>query len=618
MNPLRSVQLKLLACAVVSLLVMLAISWRFGVVQILRHEEFAKKAAKGRTDTKVIKKERGRILDADGNLLVGNLPRVEVTCAPYGVVCEPFNHLKKSLKKGDRESIQRLQLERRREVAELLTEYFGRADIDYYKALKPLNQRRTGDGRWEWLPNRYLLVAPAATVEQCDAFKAELAKRKISAKSFTFLDFYTRHYPKGRMLANVLGYANVKAGNSSALAGLEVKLDRKLRSADEKMTYEHDVSGQSLGDGKESIIAKGSDGIDTYLTVREEIQSILEEELDAAMDEFNPQAIYAVIVDPRTGNILAISQRPNFDPGDRKTITNASLTLSLAANSYEPGSVMKPFTVGKALDWGVITPDTIIDCSVSPQGYRPLTDARVYGEMTPGGVLKKSSNIGTAKIALMLGEERAGNVFKTFKFGVRSGLPFPSESRGVVTLPQNPRRRDKNIITRAPIGYAVQVSILQLARAYCALANGGMMPELRLIDHYVDPDDKKIPVPAKPPVQTFENLNALKNLVEMLISVTAKDGTGRRAAIPGYEVAGKTGTSKKLVNGGYSEKFFCASFAGFVPARNPQFVMVLTFDGVSGPRHGGGNVAAPVFQKTMSRVLQLMNVPPDFPDQLDK
>lgn len=618
MNPLRAVQLKLLTCALISLLLLVAIAGRYGVVQILHHDEYAKKARQGRIETRVVKKKRGLIYDFNGNLLVGNLPRVEVVCSPYSVVCEPFAHLEKSLKAGERESIQRKQQQRRREVADLLAHHFANPGVDYYQLLAPKVRKRDKNGNWSWRKNQRVVISPAATPEQCEAFKADLEARKISARSFVFQDFYIRDYPKGRMLSNVLGYANVKADGSSALAGLEVRLDKKLSSDDEVVVYERDVSGQSLGNGEENIASKGSDGTDTYLTVREEIQSILEEELDAVVEEFHPVAVYALIVDPRTGNILAISQRPNFDPNDRKTINNASLTLSLAANSYEPGSVMKPFTVGKALDWGVITPDTIVDCSFSPPGYRPLKDARVYGEMTPEWILKKSSNIGTAKIALMLGEERAGDVFKTFKFGVRSGLPFPSESRGVVTLPQNPKRRDKNIITRAPIGYAVQVSILQLARAYCALANGGAMPELRLIDRYVAPDGKVTQMPVKPPVQTFENLSALKNLVEMLISVTAKDGTGKRAAIPGYEVAGKTGTSKKLVNGRYSEKYYCASFAGFVPARNPQFVMVITVDGVSGPRHGGSNVAAPVFHKTMSRVLQLMNVPPDFPDELDK
>jgi cell division protein FtsI/penicillin-binding protein 2 len=241
--------------------------------------------------------------------------------------------------------------------------------------------------------------------------------------------------------------------------------------------------------------------------------------------------------------------------------------------------------------------------------------------MPPGGILKKSSNIGTAKVALMMGDEKVYRMLTDFKFGTRTGLPFASESRG--RLPRYPFP-DKVTVTRAPMGYAIQVSALQLARGYCALANGGRMPALRLLDRHRDSvTGEFIEYPYEEPVQVLQRPETAPALTEMLISVTANDGSGKRAAIPGYEVAGKTGTSQKLVWDPVTRKnvygrSYRATFCGFVPARRPELVMVITFDGLDGGRaHGGGNVAAPVFQRTMSRVLQLLNVPPDFPEKLE-
>jgi len=239
------------------------------------------------------------------------------------------------------------------------------------------------------------------------------------------------------------------------------------------------------------------------------------------------------------------------------------------------------------------------------------------GKMTPGGVLQKSSNIGTAKIALMMGDELVYRTLKDFGFGTRSGLPFSSESRGI--LPRYPFP-DKLTVTRVPIGYTVQVTALQLARAYCALANGGKMPELRLLDRRRSGESGAVAkYPLAAPKQVFKNPDTAAKVTEMLVSVTDLDGTGKRARIPGFVVAGKTGTSQMVIGGSYDNAPYRASFCGYVPAYRPELVMVITFEGLDPKKdHGGGNVAAPVFQKTMSRVLKLLNVTPDFPDQLTK
>jgi cell division protein FtsI/penicillin-binding protein 2 len=232
-------------------------------------------------------------------------------------------------------------------------------------------------------------------------------------------------------------------------------------------------------------------------------------------------------------------------------------------------------------------------------------------------VIQKSSNIGTAKIALMLGDERVCSALQLFGFGTTSGLPFPNETRGVKPVP-NPR--DKLAITRMPIGYAMSTSILQLTRAYCGLANPQGMPQLRLIDRIEDPESGEVEImPIAPLTKVFENESIRQTLVDMMINVTREGGTATRAAIKGFTVAGKTGTSNKYIPGvGYSARQYYGSFAGFVPAKSPRLVMVVSMDSPSKKGRHGGTVAAPVFRRTAARVLRYWNVAPEFdPEKQD-
>lgn len=594
-----------------------ALVHRFYVVQIVRHEELLEKAKKRYTVDERRMKPRGRILDADGNLLVGNLPRIYVVCSPYSVVVEPYVHLEKSLKPGVRESIPERREKRRRMVSELLAEYFDGTAEEFYNILEPWREDNS-NGKSIRKKNQHVEISKAADPEKVNEFKKAMAAEKLHLGGFRFDDIYVRDYPKGRMLANVIGFANVGKGINSELSGLELSAGEILRAKDRVVKRQQSGRGRWLAYSESEVVKPGRNGDDLFLTIKEPIQAILEEELDAAQELRNAKFIYAVIVDPKTGNILAMSQRPNFDPREPETIKDGYLPNALTGNPYEPGSVMKPFTVAKALDEGVITPDSIIDCGTSGSwsyyGARK-SDPRGYGKMTPGGVLKKSSNIGTAKLALEMGETMVYQMFKDFRFGEVSGLPLGAESRG--RLPKYPFP-DKVTITSVPIGYSVQVTALQLARAYCALANGGKMPELRLLDKRRSGENGTVfTYPVAVPRQVFKNPDTAAKVTEMLISVTAMDGTGKRARIPGFDVAGKTGTSQMVVGGSYANAPYRASFCGYVPARRPELVMVITVEGLDKhEEHGGGNVAAPIFQKTMSRVLQHMNVAPDYPEQL--
>jgi cell division protein FtsI/penicillin-binding protein 2 len=532
------------------------------------------------------------------------MPKVTVSCSPYSVVEEPFIHLEKSLKAGVRERIPQLRETRRRRVAAIIAECFELDEQAVYTDLEPWGERQREDGSTYRAKRQYIMISQYADQQMIDNFRQKMAEADLHLGGFKFENIYIRHYPHGRMLSNIIGLIG--------LGGLERSENEHLEAESSSVTVQRSGDGRVLGYGDNHVESAGRDGDDIYLTVYEMVQEILEEELDRLQEEHQPWRIYAVIVDPRTGNILAISQRPNFDPGDRSTLRQDNFGNILSGNAYEPGSVMKTFIVAKALDMGVITPESIIDCGNTREWFG-LKDPRGYGEQPPGYVLKKSSNIGMGKLSLMMGADMVLQALRDFRFGQAAMPIFAGESRG--RLPRPPMR--DLTTTRAAIGYAELVTILQLTRAYCALANGGYMRELRLLDRRRDSESgEMIEYPYLPATQIFRNPGTAQMVTEMLISVTDSDGTGRRARIPGYDVAGKTGTAQIVRNGGFSD-WYRASFAGFVPARNPQVVMVITVEGLHSSRlHGGGNVAAPVFQRVMSRVLRYLNVPPDYPEQL--
>ena len=593
-----TVRTRIKVAAVIWIPIAAALAARFYVVQVKNHEYYLAEAKKCYTSVRKTSGRRGEILDRNGYLIVGNRPCVQISCSP--------SEIKSPLK--------------RKRLAALLSIHFGK-DFDYfYERLNPLRPRRDGHGRVMldpegqpiMRPNTFLALGRTVPVDVAAKLKDDLRANDIPLGAFSFLDTYARTYPKKRMLSNVIGYINIENDSPRPKVGLEKQLDDATSPETGRTKMEISRDGTPLDYGYQDIIA-ARDGKNIYLTVSEPIQAILEEELDAAYAKWTPEAIYAAIADPE-GNILAIAQRPNYDPDDRSTFSNDAIRTRIAMDSFEPGSVAKPFTVGKALDWGVVTPNTRVDCERGHWIYlgKPMRDTHDNGLLTVGEVIQKSSNIGTAKIALMLGEKRFCEGFSSFGFGSRTGLPLPGETPGT---PIRIRKGDGLAITRMPIGYSVRVTALQMLRAYCALANGGRKPQLRLIDRLEDPaTGEVVKEPQQPAVQLFEHPEALEELVGMMITVTQKGGTATQAAIKGYDVAGKTGTSRKYIEGvGYSHTKYYASFAGFVPARSPKIVMVVATDSPKGSTYGG-IVSAPVFAKTAERVLKLLNVPPDHPD----
>ena len=282
---------------------------------------------------------------------------------------------------------------------------------------------------------------------------------------------------------------------------------------------------------------------------------------------------------------------------------------------YEPGSTMKALTVSTALDFNAITPQTMVDCENGFWVYKRsiMRDTSAKKMLSVTDVVKKSSNIGTAKVALELGKYRLNLGLRKFGIGERTGLPFKNEVRGRLAPPA---RWDGVQITRVGIGYSVNVTPVQMVRAYCALANNGLLPKLRIVDHLEDPETGDIiPNPTEEPYQVFQKPDTCPKIVKMLIGVTEKGGTGTRAAVQGYNVAAKTGTSFKYdeKTHRYNKEKYHASIVGFVPAENPSFVLLIMVDGPKGKRSYGGAVAGSYFKNIATRTLQYLQVKPFSP-----
>ncbi|MBE6366815.1 MAG: penicillin-binding protein 2 [Lentisphaerae bacterium] len=555
-------------------------------VQVHRHDYYYTEARKKYVASEKLKGARGEIFDAQGNLLVGNMPCQDVSITPCNI--------KSKYDKNIALIISRL------------------LKLDYQTVLaKVSNKTRIvtdKNGNPKTLPRQYAMIARNVPLPEARHLQEVLRSHKLG-RHVHFDDTFIRYYPKGRLGANVLGTTFMDNDELSGSEGVERFFNKELSSGDGLRTFERSLDGRKLINTVEESI-DGLDGRNIYLTIQEPIQSILEEELDKAYIKWKPEVVYAVMADP-SGNILAIAQRPSFDPNDRKVRDTSGFRTRVASDAYEPGSIMKPLTVAGAMDYGLVTPDSKVDCENKIWFFRgkSLTDSHAYGMQDVTGVIRKSSNIGTAKIAIAMGEQRLYRTLRKFGIGSRTGIALKPESRGNL---RPPSKWDGLSISRFGIGYGVSVTSVQMLRAYCALANRGKLPQLRILDRVEDPQSGKVEYNRNKPMRNiYMRPDTGEKIVNMMVTVTEKGGTAVKAAIPGYRVAGKTGTSRKWKNGGYHGDYF-ASFAGFVPAEKPAFVLVLTFDAPKGSIYGG-SVAAPTWKAIAERTLKYMNVPPTVP-----
>ncbi|MGN0893204.1 MAG: peptidoglycan D,D-transpeptidase FtsI family protein [Oligosphaeraceae bacterium] len=468
-----------------------------------------------------------------------------------------------------------------------------------------------------------IAVKRGVSREDADRILKELEGAGIR-RGVRYLDSWIRFYPRNSEMANLLGYTN---SENRGVSGIEALMDSYLKPTPGKIALQKDHQGNPLSKAP-SLVKQAVDGSDVYLTIQEPIQRILEEELAVLWEKNRPDRAFAIMLDPSTGAIMGLAQFPQFNPNDRSTMEDPDLCQNhILLQCYDPGSIMKAVSLSAVLDAGVADLGTVKDCEKGRWTYnrKALRDSHPYEDLTLAQVIQKSSNIGTAKFALDLGEERMYGYLRDFGFGKPTGLGFYPAQGAPVVFRQEARgmfralhQWDSLTITRVPMGQGITVPLLQMLQAWSALANHGEIMQPYLVDRvqhadgtveYSQPRVKATPVSA----------SAVEKMNRALTMVTQKGGTGTRASVKNFTVAGKTGTGQmwiqpdlaKGIRGHYAENQFVASFIGFAPASRPRFLLLVSAENPTTGAHTGAGVAAPVFQRIASRALEYLQVVPD-------
>ncbi len=402
-------------------------------------------------------------------------------------------------------------------------------------------------------------------------------------------DAHVRHYPYGSFLCHVLGFVNYEGVGS---AGVEQRFHDLLKGEPGVMEGRVNAFRQELYLARERY-EPGREGHNLELTIDRNVQHIVEKVLDGLMEEFQPQAAWSIVQRVKTGAILAMVSRPAFDLNRfYETDPYVRMNRTIGVN-FEPGSTLKAAAFAAALNEGVVTADTVFDCENGGWYYKGslLRDASPHGRLTVAEGLKKSSNILTAKMSLMLGNERLYQYLRAFGLGSPLGIDLPGEQGGIF----HPPSRWYGISpTRIPIGQGVAATALQVLGVYCTIANDGYLMRPYVVRRVSDPSGRTVHEARPEVLARVIRPETAALMRELLAQATEDGGTGRRARIGSLRVAGKTGTAQKPVAGGYSQTAYVASFVGFLPVDDPEIGIIVVADEPQ-PVHGGGRVAAPAF-----------------------
>jgi cell division protein FtsI (penicillin-binding protein 3) len=411
-----------------------------------------------------------------------------------------------------------------------------------------------------------------------------------------------RYYPGERLASHVLGFAGT---DGVGLEGIESQYDDVLQGTAGRMTFEQDLEGTLLPGGNITM-DRAEPGRALFLTIDKKLQYFTQLTLADAAAKYHAEAGTAIVMKPDTGEVLALANYPDFDPNDPGESEPEALQNRALNYVYEPGSAFKIVTAAAALEEKVVTPRSeFIVADAMAYAGEIFNDSHPHPtlKMTTTEIIEQSSNVGTIQIGLKLGEERLDDYVRAFGFGEKTGLDFPGESSGIVI-----DREDWTAPTIAtiPIGQGIAVTPLQMASAYSTLANGGVWVEPKLLDSTMDGDGNIRPSP-QPATRRVVSEKTARAMARILTGVT-REGTGIEAQIPGYAVAGKTGTAQKpLPTGGYGNSYI-GSFAGFVPAQRPEIVVLVVLDEPS--PIWGGSTAAPTFKIIAEYALRHLGVPP--------
>jgi cell division protein FtsI (penicillin-binding protein 3) len=425
----------------------------------------------------------------------------------------------------------------------------------------------------------------------------ELAQkvRAVHVSGVYFEREFKRYYPAGAVSAHVVGFTDV---NDVGQEGMELGYEHVLKGVAGKKRVIRDGKRQVIKDKDIENIRDPISGQDLVLSIDQRLQYLAFKALQSAVVEHKAFSASLVVLDAKNGEVLAAVNQPAFNPNTRKGLKGNLYRNRAMLDVFEPGSTLKPFVVAAALDGGYVNDNIQIEThGFFRVGRNLVKDVHNYGTLDLMHVLKKSSNVAISKIALKMPREYFWGKYNQLGFGASAQVGFPGEASGVLLDFQ--RWHDFEQATLA-YGYGVSTSVLQLARAYTALADDGVLHSVSILKRDVDHDAKRV-----------FSVKTAKKVREMLEHVVKKDGTAYQARVDGYRVAGKTGTVKKAVAGGYADDRYLAVFVGLAPASNPRFVIAVMVDEPSAGKYYGGLVAAPVFSKVMAGAMRVYGIAPD-------
>ena len=537
------------------------VAWSIGIearliyFQVIRHEDLSSKAQRQQFSTTETPAKRGEILDRDGGLLAYSVDADSIFAVPS-------------------------EIENPASAAAALCGALPNCSRSELAATLAKD-------------SQFAYVRRKATPDEA---------RRVAALNLRGVGFRKedrRFYPHKELAAHLLGYVGT---DNIGLGGIEATYDRLIRGEPGKLLVQIDAHRRIFSRDSRPPTT----GSSLELTIDRYVQHVAERELRAGVLSSGAAGGSVVVMDPTTGELLAVANYPTFNPNVFGRFDANDLRNRAIQDVYEPGSTFKIVTAGAALEERVIAPDDPIDVRGGriSFGARVIRDDHEYGVLPFGEVIVKSSNVGAIKVGLKLGAQRMGEYVRRFGFGRPISPDFRGESSGIVW---DPAKLNDSALASVSMGYQVAVTPMQMAAAVSSVANGGELVEPRAVRAVIT-GGKRIPVPRKVLGRSISQASAAQ--LTVIMEEVVENGTGERAKIAGYTVAGKTGTAQKVVNGAYSHTDYNVSFVGFVPSREPAFTIVVVVDTPRKVSAYGGVVAAPVFQKIADAVLRHRGIPP--------
>jgi cell division protein FtsI/penicillin-binding protein 2 len=543
-----------------------AFSFRLIYLQVIKHDEYAGLAAEKHVYKQTIYAERGTILDANNEVLAHNVP-VETVVADA-------THL------NDRDAL-----------IDLVSQELGVPE-------RELAEKLQGE-------RRYIVIKRQVPESLASALREKL--RATNLRGIYFEHDATRIYPNGSMLCHVIGFTDFE---HRGIQGVEASMEEYLHGQDGYRYIEHNRAGQEI------VLYRGQeraprDGYQVHLTVDLNLQNIVENEIDTAMREYSPKKATIILMRPQTGEILAMANRPNFDLNLRSEAKPEEMKNRAIIDMMEPGSTFKIVAAAAALNERKLQPKSTIFCENGHWefGGAVLHDHRAFSYLSVQDILIKSSNIGAAKLALSVGDQKFYEYVRRFGFGERTGIELPGEINGLI---RPPRSWSKISITRIPMGHEIGVTPLQMTVAMATIANGGKLITPRIVKSITGSDGKTVTSLSPVVLRQVISPQTASQIGDALRGVVSDRGTAAAAAIPGFTIAGKTGTAQKVdPKGGYEHGKYVVSFIGYLPAEHPEFVGLVVLDDARTTKpelNYGGLIAGPIFSRIAEKAAQYLDL----------